>query len=99
MKCGDVVQLKSGGPSMTIAGPESTPDGEVLIRCCWFDEKSSEINYHDFREGMLTTEPADGGRQVRIVFDKGWYGNDAHERQAARDQAAKDAVASAAPDS
>jgi uncharacterized protein YodC (DUF2158 family) len=95
MKCGEVVRLKSGGPSMTISSSESTRDGEVLIRCCWFDEKSGEVNYHDFREEMLTSAPAGGGDEVRVIVDEGWYGNDAHERQAARDQAAKGAGASA----
>ncbi|HEV3345113.1 MAG TPA: DUF2158 domain-containing protein [Pirellulales bacterium] len=93
MKCGDIVRLKSGGPSMTIASSQSTPDGEVLIRCCWFDEKSEEVNYHDFREGMLTTDLAGGGEEVRVIIDEGWYGNDAHERQAARDRDANSAAA------
>jgi uncharacterized protein YodC (DUF2158 family) len=34
-KVGDVVQLKSGGPRMTIANMKSNPAG---VLCAWFDE-------------------------------------------------------------
>ncbi|WP_192180042.1 YodC family protein [Mesorhizobium amorphae] len=36
-KVGDVVRLKSGGPSMTI-DEVSAPDGELSIWCIWFDK-------------------------------------------------------------
>jgi uncharacterized protein YodC (DUF2158 family) len=35
LKVGDVVQLKSGGPKMTIANTKSNPAG---ILCVWFDD-------------------------------------------------------------
>lgn len=35
LKIGDVVQLKSGGPKMTIADTQSNPAG---ILCAWFDK-------------------------------------------------------------
>ena len=35
---GDIVQLKSGGPAMTVTA--ETPDG---IRCVWYGESSDEF--------------------------------------------------------
>jgi len=34
IKVGDVVQLKSGGPKMTVESTESNPAG---VLCTWFD--------------------------------------------------------------
>ena len=36
-KPGDVVQLKSGGPKMTVSAVESPPTGKVQIICEWLD--------------------------------------------------------------
>jgi len=36
-KPGDVVQLKSGGPKMTVSSVESPPNGKVQYICEWFD--------------------------------------------------------------
>jgi len=83
---------------MTIADSEATPDGILLIRCCWFDEKSADFKYHEFPEEMLTTTPSAAGGDARVITDEGWYGNDAHQRQAARAQHANGAVAAAARD-
>ena len=50
-KVGDVVQLKSGGPPMTIQRmyPDSTPPD---AKCKWFDEKSA-TKEEDFALGSL----------------------------------------------
>lgn len=32
-KVGDVVQLQSGGPKMTVVDPAK---GDVGVKCCWF---------------------------------------------------------------
>jgi uncharacterized protein YodC (DUF2158 family) len=45
---GDVVQLKSGGPKMTVEGYE---DG--LVVCVWFEEKTRKSS--SFKEGTLQT--------------------------------------------
>lgn len=50
-KIGDVVQLKSGGPLMTVSsvGEKST------VNCYWFNEKSGEyeLKYASFKPDML----------------------------------------------
>ena len=42
-KAGDIVQLKSGGPDMTIEKAEGLTDGK--IKCIWFD---GDKKTHDF---------------------------------------------------
>ena len=37
IKPGDVVQLKSGGPRMTVAVVETAPTGRLQYICEWFD--------------------------------------------------------------
>jgi uncharacterized protein YodC (DUF2158 family) len=49
-KVGEVVQLKSGGPRMTVtAVPESGEEGGV-VQCSWFahGQQSEKINVEDF---------------------------------------------------
>lgn len=48
-KEGDVVQLKSGGPLMTISGESDTP-GYYL--CTWFDDKN-EVTSDSFISSIL----------------------------------------------
>ena len=36
-KAGDVVVLKSGGPSMTVESVRSDAGGNIRINCMWFD--------------------------------------------------------------
>jgi uncharacterized protein YodC (DUF2158 family) len=43
-KVGDVVQLKSGGPLMTVTGFGAGGDGKERVNCTWFDEKQNEKN-------------------------------------------------------
>lgn len=47
LKVGDLVRLRSGGPSMTVAACS----GEVAT-CTWFNE--SVLKRHDFAVSMLT---------------------------------------------
>lgn len=55
---GDVVQLNSGGPAMTVSGEASY--GGVL--CQWFD-KNQDVKSKDFQEESLRkyVEPGLGG--------------------------------------
>jgi uncharacterized protein YodC (DUF2158 family) len=48
LKVGDVVQLKSGGPAMTVSS--ITPGGAV--ECMWFDKKN-ERNFDTFPRDTL----------------------------------------------
>jgi uncharacterized protein YodC (DUF2158 family) len=50
IKKNDVVQLKSGGPDMTVARLE-TIEGEVNAVCGWFDGKKDKLK--TFPTGML----------------------------------------------
>jgi uncharacterized protein YodC (DUF2158 family) len=43
-KVGDVVQLKSGGPLMTVVGFGADANGNQRVNCTWFDEKNIERN-------------------------------------------------------
>jgi uncharacterized protein YodC (DUF2158 family) len=49
-KTGEVVQLKSGGPKMTVLGYDVYGMGETekKYKCTWFDDK------HQLVEGYLT---------------------------------------------
>ncbi len=39
---GDVVELLSGGPSMTVSGTERRPDGSTMVGVDWFDGSTSQ---------------------------------------------------------
>ena len=41
-KVGDVVQLKSGGPLMTVSGFGRGADGSERVNCTYFDKSESE---------------------------------------------------------
>ncbi len=61
-KIGDVVRLKSGGPSMTVESIEST--GSAF--CVWFDEsdQGSAVRVHAFNPAVLTMgQGQDGGHE------------------------------------
>jgi len=51
-KPGDQVQLKSGGPVMTVVGDSDTTQGDVL--CRWFDDKNV-VQEHTFTDPELKT--------------------------------------------
>jgi uncharacterized protein YodC (DUF2158 family) len=38
-KVGDIVQLKSGGPKMTVVDVERAPRGQLQVRCTWFTKQ------------------------------------------------------------
>jgi len=59
LKPGDVVQLKSGGPFMTI---ESVDDADAV--CVWFEQ--SRQNRDKFALIMLTSAPGGPMRAIRI---------------------------------
>lgn len=44
---GDIVQLKSGGPKMTVAsiGPQSSLGGKDYVWCKWFD--SHDVDHEE----------------------------------------------------
>ena len=48
MNVGDVVELNSGGPKMTV---EAILD-DVRIKCCWFDS-GEEIRHAEFKKPIL----------------------------------------------
>ncbi|MBA7545135.1 hypothetical protein ES705_37498 [subsurface metagenome] len=48
-KIGDTVQLKSGGPSMTIVHS----DGKGLLKCSWFTQDDDEVREGIFPLGSL----------------------------------------------
>ena len=56
-KVGDVVQLKSGGPKMTIINVTSLLDS-VGIECAWFDDKKPAT--HIFPPAALSADFAEG---------------------------------------
>ena len=50
-KVGDIVQLKSGGPRMTVESVEATNS----LFCVWFDEteQGNSVRVHAFRTEVL----------------------------------------------
>jgi uncharacterized protein YodC (DUF2158 family) len=38
IKAGDTVQLKSGGPKMTVESVFNDAHGKRCVRCVWFDD-------------------------------------------------------------
>lgn len=53
LKAGDVVQLNSGGPQMTIARLFEDVDNEQLAICVWFD-RQGEKQEGEFKTISLT---------------------------------------------
>jgi len=45
LKVGDIVQLKSGGPKMTIEVIDNFGDDHDKALCAWFDEKSKREDH------------------------------------------------------
>ncbi len=55
LKIGDLVQLKSGGPIMTvesITGAFERAMGEGQVHCVWFDSQG-HVQYENFSEEVL----------------------------------------------
>jgi uncharacterized protein YodC (DUF2158 family) len=59
-KAGDVVQLKSGGPKMTVNGPST--GNQQVINCSWFD-KDEKLAHGDFITETLVKVDDAGGKQ------------------------------------
>lgn len=55
---GDVVQLASGGPKMTVIGVDDI--GATLLRCMWFNE-AGQVQQTGFRPTWL--RKAEGGKK------------------------------------
>ena len=58
LAAGDIVQLKSGGPKMTVMRAESRASNE-LVYCVWFDQTGRDCGT-DFPRATLVYIPADG---------------------------------------
>jgi uncharacterized protein YodC (DUF2158 family) len=56
IKAGDVVQLKSGGPKMTVEKIYQTPSRKTMVHCKWFD-KDNNIKAESFEPGSLQQAP------------------------------------------
>lgn len=57
---GDIVQLKSGGPHLTVANSQVAADGKIWIFCQWFTQ-DGEIRDGRFSIAMLRpTHPIAG---------------------------------------
>lgn len=54
-KKGDIVQLKSGGPLMTI----QSPDDGGWVRCIWFSNVKADFSFYDFSPVSLKLIPED----------------------------------------
>lgn len=51
-KQGDIVQLKSGGPKMTVSDPDSGLTGNIIrVDCQWFS--GAKLNRGSFAEDVL----------------------------------------------
>ena len=53
MKPGEVVRLKSGGPTMTVTGEGSTVNGIEHVACTWFAHDSGGAYSHEFPKAVL----------------------------------------------
>ena len=71
-KAGDLVQLKSGGPEMTVEKVSSLPgDESPSYICTWFTEQYSKVNREDFSENALKKyeQLALDAEQIRIITE------------------------------
>jgi len=59
MKVGDKVELRSGGPVMTVEMVKSLADGTRLVHCVWFDHDHNEKR-GQYPEAMLVERNAPG---------------------------------------
>jgi uncharacterized protein YodC (DUF2158 family) len=55
VKVGDVVQLNSGGPHMTVTEVDPTTPGKVMALCQWF--KDGKVDERWFDVGTLRLVP------------------------------------------
>ena len=66
LKPGDVVQLRSGGPSMTVARYEDRPPlfGQPGWEVCWMVQGALRVAIFPAEVLRLTTEPEAGGNPL-----------------------------------
>lgn len=70
---GDVVQLKSGGPVMTVENPSFQSNPGPVVRCEWFDAKGlKQIGV--FKEEMLERYDNTPARVVDVRHSGGGGG-------------------------
>ena len=62
LKSGDAVQLKSGGPKMTVSGPTGRHK-PGYYDCKWF--AGSKLNEGEFAEDELQPYPEEGGKKAK----------------------------------
>ena len=61
IQVGDVVQLKSGGPTMTVEDAAVISDSQVpLVRCVWFPVPTGAALHDDFPLAGLKKYPGPG---------------------------------------
>lgn len=60
LKIGDVVSLKSGGPSMTVQELLEREEAIPLARCKWFDEKKKSFEEEFVIESLKPAQPQGG---------------------------------------
>ena len=66
IKVGDVVQLKSGGPAMTVEDAAVISDSQVqLARCVWFDPSATTALHDNFPLAGLQKSSGSRGAAVR----------------------------------
>ncbi|MBB4285206.1 DUF2158 domain-containing protein [Roseospira goensis] len=53
---GQVVQLRSGGPRMTVVGSERSGRGELMARVVYFHEREEKFVYESFIPEALALE-------------------------------------------
>jgi len=65
---GEVVQLVSGGPHMTVVGYSNKGD----VACCWFDREQKK-RLSNFPQTALTTAPPEemSDEQLNALLQKG----------------------------
>lgn len=53
IKAGDVVELKSGGPKMTVQIAFELDNGQACVTAVWHSENRDEFNSQDFPVEMV----------------------------------------------
>jgi uncharacterized protein YodC (DUF2158 family) len=67
---GSVVELKSGGPDMTVSEVEEW-NGKMRARCQWFDGKKNQFDYFPVTSLKLVAQES-SGPAVRVGKPGTW---------------------------
>lgn len=62
LRIGDVVQMRSGGPIMTVIGFRSRQSAEFEANLVWFDERENKFVYQELPCGALEKAPSKAPR-------------------------------------